>query len=120
MLEVIFEGEAGTGFGPTLEFYTTVSKELQKYSLKMWHGKSQKNEDDCNYFYNYAIFSVFLASEDNIYTVATNGVYPSLFRPSTSKQMDARLKKFEFFGRFIAQALMDSRMVLFIVKTNNI
>ena len=97
MLEVIFEGEAGTGFGPTLEFYSTVSKEIQKHSLKMWHGKPEKNEDD--------------ASEDNIYTVAENGVYPALYRPPTCKQMETRLKKFEFFGRLIAQALMDSRML---------
>ncbi|VDK18711.1 unnamed protein product [Anisakis simplex] len=40
MLEVGFEGEAGTGFGPTLEFYSTVSREIQKASLKLWHGKS--------------------------------------------------------------------------------
>lgn len=38
MLEVGFEGEAGTGFGPTLEFYSTVSREIQKASLRLWHG----------------------------------------------------------------------------------
>lgn len=40
MLEVGFEGEAGTGFGPTLEFYSTVSREIQKSSLRLWHGRT--------------------------------------------------------------------------------
>lgn len=40
MLEVGFEGEAGTGFGPTLEFYSTVSREIQKASLRLWHGRT--------------------------------------------------------------------------------
>lgn len=42
MLEVGFDGEVGTGFGPTLEFYSTLSKEIQKFSLKLWHGKAHK------------------------------------------------------------------------------
>lgn len=49
MLEVVFEGEVGTGFGPTLEFYSTVSKELQKHSLKLWNGKPEKDEEDGNF-----------------------------------------------------------------------
>lgn len=42
MLEVGFEGEVGTGFGPTLEFYSTLSREVQKFSLKMWNGSVHK------------------------------------------------------------------------------
>lgn len=45
MLEVGFEGEVGTGFGPTLEFYSTISREFQKYILKMWSGTSNKAID---------------------------------------------------------------------------
>lgn len=45
MLEVGFEGEVGTGFGPTLEFYTTLSREVQNHSLKLWGGKPNKIED---------------------------------------------------------------------------
>lgn len=40
MLEVGFEGEVGTGFGPTLEFYSTVSREIQRHSLRLWHGSA--------------------------------------------------------------------------------
>jgi hypothetical protein len=34
--------EVGTGFGPTLEFYSTLSRALQKNSLNLWDGKVQK------------------------------------------------------------------------------
>uniref|UniRef100_A0A915ES34 E3 ubiquitin-protein ligase n=1 Tax=Ditylenchus dipsaci TaxID=166011 RepID=A0A915ES34_9BILA len=100
MLEVGFDGEVGTGFGPTLEFYSTLSKEIQKHSLKLWYGKAQKcaeHEMD--------------ESGDNEYTTSENGLYPCIYRPASSKQMDARLKKFEFFGRLLAQSLLDSRML---------
>lgn len=50
---------------------------------------------------------------DNDYVVSENGLYPCIYRPNSSKQMEVRIKKFEFFGRLLAQALMDSRMVYF-------
>lgn len=36
VLEVEFSGEAGTGTGPTLEFFTLVSREIQRKDLGMW------------------------------------------------------------------------------------
>ena len=36
VLEVEYFGEVGTGLGPTLEFYTLVSHELQKRTLQLW------------------------------------------------------------------------------------
>lgn len=32
--------QVGTGLGPTLEFYTLVSKEFQKSSMEMWRGST--------------------------------------------------------------------------------
>jgi E3 ubiquitin-protein ligase TRIP12 len=40
LLEVQYEGEAGTGLGPTLEFYALVSKELQRADLELWRGET--------------------------------------------------------------------------------
>ncbi|KAI1724061.1 HECT-domain (ubiquitin-transferase) domain-containing protein [Ditylenchus destructor] len=100
MLEVGFEGEVGTGFGPTLEFYSTLSRELQKHSLKMWLGKGQKCADD-----------ELDESGDNEFTISENGLYPSLHRPTSAKQMETRVRRFEFFGRLLAQSLLDSRML---------
>jgi E3 ubiquitin-protein ligase TRIP12 len=39
VLEVEYFDEVGTGLGPTLEFYTLVSRELQRSSLKLWRSK---------------------------------------------------------------------------------
>ena len=38
--EVEYFGEVGTGLGPTLEFYTLLSHELQKSALGMWSTTS--------------------------------------------------------------------------------
>jgi E3 ubiquitin-protein ligase HECTD1 len=36
VLEIEFNGEEGTGLGPTLEFYALVAAELQKTNIGMW------------------------------------------------------------------------------------
>jgi len=36
VLEIEFQGEDGTGLGPTLEFYALVAAELQRKDLAMW------------------------------------------------------------------------------------
>lgn len=38
VLELEYFGEPGTGLGPTLEFYTLLSHELQRRGLSMWRG----------------------------------------------------------------------------------
>lgn len=38
VLEVQYFDEAGTGLGPTLEFYTMTSRELQRIDLRLWRG----------------------------------------------------------------------------------
>ena len=40
-LEIQYEGEVGTGLGPTLEFYSLVSKELQRSDLQLWKVTDQ-------------------------------------------------------------------------------
>ncbi len=42
LLEVQYENEVGTGLGPTLEFYTLVSKDLQRADLGLWKGDAVK------------------------------------------------------------------------------
>ena len=37
-LELEFFNEVGTGLGPTLEFYTILSHELQKKGMGLWRG----------------------------------------------------------------------------------
>ena len=42
LLKIQYEGEVGTGLGPTLEFYSLVSKELQRADLQLWKGATVK------------------------------------------------------------------------------
>lgn len=51
VLEVEYFDEVGTGLGPTLEFYTLASRELQKVDLGLWRGTApavakQKNQSE--------------------------------------------------------------------------
>ena len=42
VLELEYFNEAGTGLGPTLEFYTLLSHELQRKGLGMWRFDDAK------------------------------------------------------------------------------
>jgi hypothetical protein len=44
MLEVEYYGEAGTGLGPTLEFFTLVSQELQGSRLGLWRDQGSAED----------------------------------------------------------------------------
>ena len=40
-----FNLQVGTGLGPTLEFYTLVSRDLQRADLKLWRGDLFEDSD---------------------------------------------------------------------------
>ncbi|KAJ8956894.1 hypothetical protein NQ318_014311, partial [Aromia moschata] len=90
LLEVQYENEVGTGLGPTLEFYALVSKELQKTNLELWYAPG---------------------SSDNEYVYAPIGLFPApLPRGAKVSQITKVKSKFRFLGKFMAKAVMDSRM----------
>lgn len=45
VLELEYFGEVGTGLGPTLEFYTLLSHELQRRGLAMWRADNSNNSE---------------------------------------------------------------------------
>lgn len=102
MLEIQYENEVGTGLGPTLEFYALVSRELQKADLELWRGETVTVEE---------------RTEDNPgksvkYVNASNGLYPlPVPRNMKSAHMTKLRNKFRFLGKFMAKAVMDSRML---------
>ncbi|XP_069960963.1 E3 ubiquitin-protein ligase TRIP12 isoform X7 [Cherax quadricarinatus] len=102
MLEIQYDNEVGTGLGPTLEFYALVSKELQKADLELWRGETVTVEE---------------RTEDNPgkavkYVNASNGLYPlPVPRNMKSAHMTKLRTKFRFLGKFMAKAVMDSRML---------
>lgn len=98
-MDVEFEGEVGTGYGPTLEFYSLISNELQKHSLKLWRGSPVRRPT---------------TSDQNVedeYTYSDNGLYPAISHSNHSKTKEARIKKMEMLGRLMGQTLYDNRML---------
>ncbi|KAI1158253.1 HECT-domain-containing protein [Nemania serpens] len=90
ILEVEYFEEVGTGLGPTLEFYSTVSKEFSKRKLKLWR------EED---------------SHDSIEFVSTpNGLFP---RPLSQDDPSSEiiLQLFRTLGKFVARSMIDSRII---------
>mmetsp|Transcript_34349 Transcript_34349/g.65613 ORF Transcript_34349/g.65613 Transcript_34349/m.65613 type:complete len:1886 (+) Transcript_34349:253-5910(+) len=94
VLEVEYFGEVGTGLGPTLEFYTLVSLELQKEPLGLWRhlaDPTQSNTDLVN---------------------APHGLFPAPLPPSdTSEATMRRIERFRLLGRVMAKALQDGRLL---------
>nr|XP_018917455.1 PREDICTED: E3 ubiquitin-protein ligase TRIP12 isoform X1 [Bemisia tabaci]XP_018917456.1 PREDICTED: E3 ubiquitin-protein ligase TRIP12 isoform X1 [Bemisia tabaci] len=90
LLEVQYEDEVGTGLGPTLEFYALVSRELQKSDLELWHNSSN--------------------SQPHVFS--PTGLFPAPIPRSNKSTHLVNLKaKFRFIAKFMAKALMDSRML---------
>ena len=51
VLEVEYFEEVGTGLGPTLEFYSNVSKEFSKKKLRLWRGSESTGSEGGEYAY---------------------------------------------------------------------
>jgi hypothetical protein len=97
VLEVEYDGEEGTGLGPTLEFFTATSQEVLRRRRHMWHESGSGDED--------------------AYIVAPDGCFPLplAFDPAhpnfdAAARGDAE-KRFLFLGRFVGKALADSRLI---------
>ncbi|CAF1012039.1 unnamed protein product [Adineta ricciae] len=99
-LEVQYEDEVGFGLGPTLEAYSLLSKELQKNGLELW--RTDKTFDS-------------MKDKDTVipeYVDNRSGLYPApLGRNAKASTMTKIRQKFKFLGKFMAKALMDSRMI---------
>ncbi|KAL4922467.1 hypothetical protein BDW62DRAFT_172576 [Aspergillus aurantiobrunneus] len=93
VLEVEYFEEVGTGLGPTLEFYSTVSKEFSRKKLKMWR------ENDCG--------------DGGEYAFGTRGLFPA---PMSDEQIlsefgKKQLQLFKTLGKFVARSMLDSRII---------
>ncbi|PIK34903.1 putative E3 ubiquitin-protein ligase TRIP12 isoform X1 [Apostichopus japonicus] len=100
ILEVQYDSEVGTGLGPTLEFYALVSKELQRSDLDLWRGEAAPISEPKD------------GGSGKRYIHTHNGLFPApLGRNAKSSAVSKVKTKFKFLGRFMAKALMDSRML---------
>ena len=93
VLEVEYFEEVGTGLGPTLEFYSTVSKEFSKRSTKLWR------ENDAN--------------ENDEYAFGKLGMFPAPMNPEKAESEAGKkiLNMFKMLGKFIARSMLDSRII---------
>ncbi|KAJ1824966.1 Ubiquitin fusion degradation protein 4 [Coemansia sp. RSA 2675] len=98
VLEVEYFDEVGTGLGPTLEFYSTVSRCLQERPLGMWREARA-------------------TSTLTEYVDAPHGLFP---RPAKPADMGSAaltpvgassLQLFKFAGHFVAKGLIDGRVL---------
>ena len=93
ILEVEYFEEVGTGLGPTLEFYSTVSLEFSKKKLKLWRDMEP--------------------SASNDFVSGQTGLFP---RPLSDQEASTPngeriLHLFRVLGKFVARSMIDSRII---------
>lgn len=93
ILEVEYFEEVGTGLGPTLEFYSTVSKEFSKKKTKMW--REHESEDNSSYAFG------------------KRGLFPAPMNEEMAKNENGQkvLHLFKMLGKFVARSMLDSRII---------
>ncbi|KAK2761596.1 Ubiquitin fusion degradation protein 4 [Arachnomyces sp. PD_36] len=94
VLEVEYFDEVGTGLGPTLEFYSTVSKEFSKKKLKLWRENESHNEKDEYAFGKLGLFPAPMSEEQ-----------------ASQESGKGQLKLFGVLGEFVARSMLDSRII---------
>ncbi|KAK1394876.1 HECT-type E3 ubiquitin transferase [Heracleum sosnowskyi] len=115
VLEVEYFGEVGTGLGPTLEFYTILSRDLQKVGLKMWRSNSSSDKSmmEVDEKSSKKISYTDLAIEDIIQ--APLGLFPRPWLTGADVSDGSKLNKvvehFRLLGRVLAKALQDGRLL---------
>merc|ERR1712071_604423 len=123
LIEIQYENEVGTGLGPTLEFYALVSKELQRFDLELWRGDAVSAK---SWTCSATAATLASVSEEVVTTKRTSstshhatdyvhnksGLFPLPCSRSVKAGPLAKIRsKFRFLGKFIAKAIMDSRML---------
>jgi E3 ubiquitin-protein ligase TRIP12 len=93
ILEVEYFEEVGTGLGPTLEFYSTVSKEFSKKKLKLWRETDTSDADE--------------------YAFGARGLFPAPMGEDQSANENGKriLHLFKMLGKFVARSMIDSRII---------
>ncbi|GER50251.1 E3 ubiquitin-protein ligase UPL3 [Striga asiatica] len=89
-LEVEYYGEVGSGLGPTVEFYTLLSHELQEAGLGMWRSSSYSGHMPLRLFPR---------------------PWPATADTSDGSQFSKVIEYFRLLGRTMAKALQDGRLL---------
>lgn len=111
VLEVEYFEEVGTGLGPTLEFYSLVSKEFARRDLKIWRDVDQTRSGQYVHHPN-GLFPAPISQED----IANDGGQYVNFSPLTKSNLTYSLPRkrthiLRVIGQFVAKAMLDSRII---------
>lgn len=92
VLEVEYFEEVGSGLGPTLEFYSSVSLEFAKRDLHIWRDHDLT---------------------DGSYISSAGGLFPAPMDPRTADSSNAKrvLRLFKVLGQFVARSMLDGRII---------
>lgn len=93
VLEIEYFEEVGTGLGPTLEFYSTVSREFSKKNLKLWRDHDSHGGGE--------------------YVQNKLGLFPAPMSREQAAQESGKksLQYFKSLGKFVARSMLDSRII---------
>lgn len=93
ILEVEYFEEVGTGLGPTLEFYSTVSKEFSKKKTKLWRENESGHRDE--------------------YAFGMRGLFPAPMSEEQANNDNGKrvVHLFKMLGKFVARSMLDSRII---------
>ncbi|KAL3012530.1 hypothetical protein AAZX31_06G003300 [Glycine max] len=118
VLEVEYFGEVGTGLGPTLEFYTILSHDLQQVGLQMWRSYSSEKhqmEIDRDEKKKKSDGSGPNLAGDGELVEAPLGLFPRPWPTNSDASEGSRFSKvveyFRLLGRVMAKALQDGRLL---------
>lgn len=109
VIEVQYFNECGVGEGPTLEFFTLVSHEIQKKSLKMWRTEEQAVSADKEEVEITPDQDIRPGGNPQDYVHAPQGLFPMPYPANSIPSIV--LKYFRFLGRSMARALLDGRLM---------
>ncbi|KAI1842044.1 hypothetical protein JX266_011799 [Neoarthrinium moseri] len=91
ILEVEYFEEVGTGLGPTLEFYSNVSKEFSKKKIKLWREMDSNDSEE--------------------FISGPQGLFPRPLAGDDVANADRILFLFKMLGKFVARSMIDSRII---------
>ncbi|KAL0044182.1 hypothetical protein WJX82_003026 [Trebouxia sp. C0006] len=131
VLELEYFGEVGTGLGPTLEFYTLLSHEMQRKGLAMWRSDTGKDSEAAavqgtpekpaagadikasnpDQPHVPALQSdIALDGQLQQFVTAPQGLFPAPLPPHLLADSKV-LSHFKLLGRAMAKALQDNRLL---------
>ncbi|CAA3011063.1 E3 ubiquitin- ligase UPL3 [Olea europaea subsp. europaea] len=113
VLEVEYFGEVGTGLGPTLEFFTLLSHDLQKVELGMWRSNLQSFRPSMEVDVDRQADRK--AEGDGDIIQSPLGLFPRPWPPNADTSDGSQFSKvteyFRLLGRVMAKAIQDGRLL---------